>query len=62
MITTWTVFDGFRRHYDNARARFGEEENLASLMESRRLLLSGDRRQLLRGATGHGKHRHCQCR
>ena len=40
MITTWTVFDGFRRHYDNARARFGEEENLASLMEARRLLLS----------------------
>ncbi|MDJ0666740.1 MAG: TolC family protein [Desulfobacterales bacterium] len=40
MITTWTVFDGFRRHYDNARARFGEEENLASLKEARRLLLS----------------------
>ena len=40
MITTWTVFDGFRRHYDNARARFGEDENLASLMEARRLLLS----------------------
>jgi outer membrane protein TolC len=40
MITTWTVFDGFRRHYDNARARFGQDENLASLMEARRLLLS----------------------
>ena len=40
MITTWTVFDGFRRHYDNARARFGEEENEASLIEARRLLLS----------------------
>ncbi|MDJ0722975.1 MAG: TolC family protein [Desulfobacterales bacterium] len=40
VITAWTVFDGFRRHYDNARARFGEEENEASLMEARRLLLS----------------------
>jgi outer membrane protein TolC len=40
VITTWTVFDGFRRHYDNALARFGEDENEASLLEARRLLLS----------------------
>ncbi|MBL0714004.1 MAG: TolC family protein [Desulfosarcina sp.] len=40
MVSTWTVFDGFRRHYDNALARYGEEENRASLLEARRLLLS----------------------
>jgi outer membrane protein TolC len=40
VISTWTVFDGFRRHYDNALARYGEEENQASLLEARRLLLS----------------------
>jgi outer membrane protein TolC len=40
VISTWTVFDGFRRHYDNALARYGEDENLASLKEARRLLLS----------------------
>lgn len=40
LVAGWTVFDGFRREYDNALARYGEEASLASYEEARRLLLS----------------------
>lgn len=35
----WSLFTGFRRWFDNARARFGELENRSALEEARRLLL-----------------------
>lgn len=35
----WTIFDGFRRWFENARVRFGELENRSALDEARRLLL-----------------------
>jgi outer membrane protein TolC len=40
LVASWTVFDGFRRHFDNALAEFGEDASQAALIESRRLLLS----------------------
>jgi outer membrane protein TolC len=39
-LASWTVFDGFRREFNNALARYGEEASQAALVESRRLLLS----------------------
>jgi outer membrane protein TolC len=36
----WTVFDGFRREYDNALARYGSEASQAAYDEARRLLLT----------------------
>jgi outer membrane protein TolC len=35
----WEVFTGFRRRFENARARFGEEASRSALDEARRLLL-----------------------
>ncbi|MFY9940744.1 MAG: TolC family protein [Desulfobacterales bacterium] len=35
----WTLFSGFRRWFENARARFGELESRSALDEARRLLL-----------------------
>jgi outer membrane protein TolC len=35
----WTIFDGFRRWFENARAGFGELESRSALDEARRLLL-----------------------
>lgn len=40
LVARWTVFDGFRRRFNNALARYGEDASQAALMESRRLLLS----------------------
>jgi len=40
LVASWTVFDGFRRHFSNALARYGQDASQASLDESRRLLLS----------------------
>jgi outer membrane protein TolC len=40
LVASWTVFDGFRREFNNALARYGEEASQAALVESRRLLLS----------------------
>ncbi|MFO7497355.1 MAG: TolC family protein [Desulfobacterales bacterium] len=35
----WTLFSGFRRWYENARARFGEMQSRSALDEARRLLV-----------------------
>jgi outer membrane protein TolC len=40
LVASWTVFDGFRRHFSNALARYGQDASQAALTESRRLLLS----------------------
>ncbi len=40
LVASWTVFDGFRRHFSNALARYGQDASQAALAESRRLLLS----------------------
>jgi outer membrane protein TolC len=40
LVASWTVFDGFRREFNNALAKYGEEASQAALVESRRLLLS----------------------
>jgi outer membrane protein TolC len=40
LVATWTVFDGFRRHFNKALAEYGEDASRAALVESRRLLLS----------------------
>jgi len=40
LVARWTVFDGFRRHFSNALAIYGEDASQAALLESRRLLLS----------------------
>jgi outer membrane protein len=40
LVASWTVFDGFRRHFSNALAKYGEDASQAALVESRRLLLS----------------------
>jgi len=40
LVASWTVFDGFRREFNNALAAYGEDASQAALVESRRLLLS----------------------
>lgn len=40
LLASWTVFDGFRRHFSNALAKYGRDASQAALAESRRLLLS----------------------
>ena len=40
LVASWTIFDGFRRHFSNALARYGQDASQAALAESRRLLLS----------------------
>jgi len=40
LVASWTVFDGFRRHFSNAVARYGQDASQAALAEARRLLLS----------------------
>ena len=40
LVARWTLFDGFRRHFSKALARYGEDASQAALAESRRLLLS----------------------
>jgi outer membrane protein TolC len=37
---SWTLFDGFRRKFSNAAARYGEQESREALMDTQRLLLS----------------------
>lgn len=40
LTTNWTFFDGFRRHFTYAAAKYGEEQSKSALLDSRRLLLS----------------------
>jgi len=40
LVASWTVFDGFRRHFSDALARYGQDASQAALAEARRLLLS----------------------
>ena len=40
LVASWTVFDGFRRHFSNLLADYGEDASEAALVESQRLLLS----------------------
>jgi outer membrane protein len=40
LMASWTVFDGFQRHFNNALARYGQDASQAALSESKRLLLS----------------------
>jgi len=40
LVASWTLFDGFRRHFSNALARYGQDASQAALAEARRLLLS----------------------
>lgn len=40
LTATWTLFNGFRRHFENARARYGEQQTAAARDEARRLLLA----------------------
>ena len=40
LAATWTLFDGFRRKFSIAFARYGEQQSEAALMEARRLLLA----------------------
>jgi outer membrane protein TolC len=40
LVASWTVFDGFRRKFSNALARYGQDASQAALTEARRLLLS----------------------
>ena len=40
MVASWTVFDGFRRHFSNALAEYGEDASEAAYFEAQRLLLS----------------------
>ncbi|MBI9085244.1 MAG: TolC family protein [Desulfobacterales bacterium] len=40
LTATWTLFDGFRRHFATAQARWGKEQSAASRDETRRLLLA----------------------
>ena len=40
LAANWTLFDGFRRKFSIAFARYGEQQSEAALMEARRLLLS----------------------
>lgn len=40
LTATWTLFNGFRRHFENARARYGERQTAAARDEARRLLLA----------------------
>lgn len=39
LATGWALFTGFRRRFENARARFGELETRSALEEARRLLI-----------------------
>ncbi len=40
LSASWTIFDGFRRHFNNAAAKYGKEQSENMLLDSRRLLLS----------------------
>ncbi len=40
LTASWTIFDGFRRHFSNATAKHGEARSKNALLDSRRLLFS----------------------
>ena len=40
LTANWTLFDGFRRRFTNAAAKYGEAQSENALLDSRRLLLS----------------------
>ncbi|MCP3955145.1 MAG: TolC family protein [Desulfobacterales bacterium] len=40
LSVSWTLFDGFRRHFSSAAAKHGEAQSQSALLDSRRLLLS----------------------
>jgi len=40
LTASWTLFDGFRRRFTNAAAKYGEAQSENALLDSRRLLLS----------------------
>lgn len=40
LAASWTLFDGFQRHFTNAAAKYGAAQSENALLDSRRLLLS----------------------
>jgi outer membrane protein len=40
LTATWTLFNGFKRHFSHAQARYGEEQSRVGRDETRRLLLA----------------------
>ncbi len=40
LAANWTLFDGFRRHFSNASAKYGQAQSENALLDARRLLLS----------------------